>query len=108
MLILPIKKKWFDMIASGEKKEEYRNTSSYYMTRFAKVFGECAYGIVYPKCFETESLVAEFMFRNGYSKNSPSLIAKCTLSVGNGKKEWGAAPCKNYYRLHIKEVRNEN
>ena len=53
MLILPIKKKWFDMIASGEKKEEYRNTSSYYMTRFAKVFGECAYGIVYPKCFET-------------------------------------------------------
>ena len=24
MLVLPIKKKWFDMIASGEKKEEYR------------------------------------------------------------------------------------
>ena len=24
MLILPIKKKWFDMILSGEKKEEYR------------------------------------------------------------------------------------
>ena len=25
MLILPIKKKWFDMIASGEKTEEYTN-----------------------------------------------------------------------------------
>ena len=24
MLILPIKKKWFDMILSGEKREEYR------------------------------------------------------------------------------------
>lgn len=24
MLILPIKRKWFDMIKSGEKKEEYR------------------------------------------------------------------------------------
>ncbi len=24
MLVLPIKKKWFDMICSGEKKEEYR------------------------------------------------------------------------------------
>lgn len=25
MLTLPIKKKWFDMIKSGEKKEEYLN-----------------------------------------------------------------------------------
>lgn len=24
MLTLPIKRKWFDMIVSGEKKEEYR------------------------------------------------------------------------------------
>ena len=24
MLILPIKRKWFDMILSGEKKEEYQ------------------------------------------------------------------------------------
>ena len=26
MLTLPIKKKWFDMIVSGEKKEEYRES----------------------------------------------------------------------------------
>ena len=30
MLILPIKKKWFDMIASGEKKEEYREIKRKY------------------------------------------------------------------------------
>lgn len=30
MLILPIKKKWFDMILSGEKKEEYREIKEYY------------------------------------------------------------------------------
>ena len=29
MLILPIKKKWFDMIVSGEKKEEYREIKHY-------------------------------------------------------------------------------
>ena len=28
MLTLPIKKKWFDMILSGEKKEEYREAIS--------------------------------------------------------------------------------
>ena len=29
MLTLPIKKKWFDMIRSGEKKEEYRCITAY-------------------------------------------------------------------------------
>ena len=33
MLILPIKKKWFDMILSGEKKEEYREIKPYYDSR---------------------------------------------------------------------------
>lgn len=34
MLTLPIKKKWFDMILSGEKKEEYREIKPYWDTRF--------------------------------------------------------------------------
>ena len=33
MLVLPIKKKWFDMIISGEKKEEYREIKPYYDKR---------------------------------------------------------------------------
>ena len=39
MLTLPIKKKWFDMIASGEKKEEYREIKPYYDSRFMNAFG---------------------------------------------------------------------
>ncbi len=38
MLTLQIKKKWFDMILSGEKKEEYREIKPYYITRFRKLF----------------------------------------------------------------------
>lgn len=38
MLILPIKKKWFEMIASGEKKEEYREVKPYYTSRFSNLF----------------------------------------------------------------------
>lgn len=34
MLTLPIKKKWFDMIKTREKKEEYREIKPYYTTRF--------------------------------------------------------------------------
>jgi hypothetical protein len=30
MLTLPIQKKWYDMILSGEKKEEYREIKQYF------------------------------------------------------------------------------
>lgn len=30
MLVLPIKKMWFDKILSGEKKEEYRDLKPYW------------------------------------------------------------------------------
>ena len=36
MLILPIKKKWFDMIKLGEKKEEYREIKPYWTKRLLK------------------------------------------------------------------------
>ena len=39
MLTLPIKRKWFDMILSGEKKEEYREIKPYYESRLPVHFG---------------------------------------------------------------------
>ena len=44
------------------------------------------------------------VFRNGYSKESPEIICKCTLHFGKGKPEWGAEPGKLYYVLKIQEV----
>jgi len=83
MLHLTLKKKWFDMIASGEKKEEYREIKPYWMKRFV---GK-SYKVV--------------QFRNGYSENSPTMVMelKC-ITVGIGKKEWGA-PDKKVYILHL-------
>lgn len=34
VLYLSVKKQWFDMIASGEKTEEYRESSIYWSSRF--------------------------------------------------------------------------
>ena len=39
-LTLPLKKKWFDMIKAGIKKEEYRECSSYWINRFQKLCSE--------------------------------------------------------------------
>ena len=94
MLTLPIKKKWFDMILSGEKKEEYREVKPYYITRFRNVWG-------YPEPWKE---IHTIRFRNGYSKNSPSFLADVSLGIGTGKPEWGAEPNKKYYVLKIQEV----
>lgn len=37
MLTLPIMGKWFNMILSGDKQEEYREIKPYYTTRFKKM-----------------------------------------------------------------------
>lgn len=104
MLKLPIKKKWFDMILSGEKKEEYREHTKYYKGRFFNLFDiidECDGELINP--FD-ENPEREIMFRNGYSKDSPSFIAKCSLSIGTGKEEWGAEKDKQYFVLTIHEI----
>ncbi len=95
MLILPIKKKWFDMILSGEKKEEYREIKPYYETRFRKLWGDT----IAPKLVKRR-----IMFRNGYNKDSPSFIAECTCNIGTGKEEWGAEKGKRYYVLTIDRI----
>ncbi len=105
MLILPIKKKWFDMILSGEKKEEYREIKPYYKSRLERCFGVIEYHGKYINAFE-ENPEREIIFRNGYSKNSPSFIANCTLSVGTGKEKWGAEPGRRYFVLTVNEILN--
>ena len=97
MLTLPIKKKWFDMILSGEKKEEYREDSPYYETRFRNLWGYPAYW----------SKPHNVRLRNGYRKGSQSIIVTCRLGYGQGKTEWGAEAGKNYYKLFILSVARE-
>lgn len=108
MLILPIKKKWFDMILSGEKKEEYREIKEYYETRFRNLFGAIT---IYPssifshrskyELLQGEAVPEEIIFRNGYSKDSKAIKARCRLRIGKGRPEWGAEPDKQYYILEI-------
>lgn len=99
MLTLPIKKKWFDLILSGKKKEEYREIKPYYKLRFKTIFE------MYPYSYNPHGLDEQkIIFRNGYSKDSPSFVAKCKLSIGYGYPGWGAVPMNLYYVLSIGEI----
>lgn len=112
MLTLPIKRKWFDMILSGEKTEEYREIKPYWTSRLEPEFGVFNEGgtlvkghMWSPEQGEHEpDDVIDIMFRNGYSKSSPSFVARCSLEIGTGKPEWGAEPGKLYYTLKILDV----
>ena len=107
MLTLPIKKKWFDMIKSGKKKEEYREIKPYYETRFANDLIKR-----YPYSYEChleavndiERQEYNIILRNGYSKNSPSIKCEVEITTGYGKPEWGATPNKEYYVLKILSI----
>ena len=108
MITLPIKRKWYDMILSGEKTEEYREIKPYYDSRLPKEFGMFKEGetltranVFPPADFST----VEVKFVNGYSRKSPSFIALCSLHIGTGKPEWGAEPGEKYYILKIEEIR---
>lgn len=55
ILNLVVKKKWFDLIASGQKIEEYREHTPYWEKRILR------------KRFDI------VRFRNGYQKNAPTV-----------------------------------
>lgn len=125
MLVLPIKKIWFDMIHTGEKKEEYREIKPYYSNRLkrelklrdsitGKLFSPGDLSDLseeniqnYIRCEDErdEPLFVETLFRNGYSNDSPSFKTVCRVTIGQGNPKWGAEIGKEYYILSpIKEV----
>jgi hypothetical protein len=72
-LKLTLKRHWFGMIASGEKKEEYRQPSHWILSRLE--------GKKYDRV----------EFRNGYSATSPVCITEYRgWKRAVGKAKWGA------------------
>lgn len=88
-LVLPIKGKWFDMIIAGIKLDEYRDIKPYYEARLRRHVGKGSFNVI---------------FRNGYGRSVPSILCRCFCSIGTGRKEWGAAPDKEYFVLSIISV----
>ena len=102
MLILPIKKKWFDMILSGQKKEEYREIKAYWTSRLGWYDVNTYYKPEYARNMKNEPFVVKF--RNGYGSNRPTITCRVILRQGQGKQDWGAEPNKEYYVLEILEI----
>lgn len=111
ILNLVVNKKWFDMIASGEKTEEYRNIKSYWVNQLVET--KCGSSDEYRRAktnpvfymlisntylkdlFRTKT--ARFIhfthvrFFHGYAKNRPC-IEKEIVSIKIGKPKKGMCP----------------
>ena len=77
ILDLVLKKKWFDMIKDGDKREEYREIKPYWQKRLFEKDGTT------PKSY------THVKFRYGYTKKSVLFRIEGN-TTGIGKTEWGA------------------
>lgn len=96
-LHLTLKKKWFDMIASGEKLEEYRELKQYWFDRLTNLsfyeWEETSYSETIEKIKAGQvDILKKFdtiTFRNGYQKNAPTMVVELLwISVGEPMRTW--------------------
>ena len=107
-MILTIKRKWLEMIRSGEKKEEYRDIKHYYTSRFRHLMTYAPWRdehiiAAVRSATERRGVPIEVILRGGYSALSPAIQVSGKLVIGEGKPEWGAEPGKEYYIIRIEE-----
>jgi hypothetical protein len=105
-LHLTLKKQWFDMIASGEKKEEYRELKPYWGQRLTSHWCKAESKKCIPP-FKNYHLVE---FTNGYGKDKPRLtLVLHSIRIGSGKPEWGGDPGGNQFVIRLgSEISREN
>lgn len=110
-LDLVLKGKWYDMIASGEKTEEYREIKPYWGKRLLDynaikrdsgklIFHWLAVGkgmdpLEYPRGF------THVRFHRGYTKITMTFEID-SITFGKGKEEWGAELGKVYFVIKLK------
>lgn len=104
VLHLNLKKKWFDMILSGEKKEEYREIKPYWISRLMWTLTEYLdnEGQVDTSLFQTFDSI---IFSNGYAKDRPQFeIEFNRIRKGIGNPEWGAIKGEKYFVLELGKI----
>lgn len=116
VLHLTLKKKWYDMIASGEKREEYRDIKPYWIKRiYRQDFGSLPMEQIidylskapeaYTKKFFDEVLFAGGGHFGNEKVKVPLLRVKWMgITIDEGREDWGAEPGKKYFVIKLGEI----
>lgn len=88
ILDLPLKAKWFDMIESGVKKEEYREIKPYWVKRLTNCGGlSVSHFMGYLPV--NANNYTHVRFRYGYTRRT-MLFVLDDIYIGRGYPGWGA------------------
>lgn len=99
VLYLPLKKEWFDMIASGIKTEEYRIMNDFWTKRICTKSEDGTF-----ECTKDKFCYVEFTLgypkKDDFSKRMRFEIETIYPQKG-GKSEWGANQEETYFVIRI-------
>lgn len=104
VLHLTIKKRFFYMIKSGFKPEEYREDKDYWIKR---LFVNHREYFELKKNKEGSSMFTHVQFYNGWAASTkyPNFLIELKgYRYGTGKLEWGAEPGKEYFVIKLGEI----
>ena len=109
ILHLNLKRKWFDMILSGEKKEEQREIKPYWITRLVDQFlfkmDTVEEFLSWCNKNNLQLVVNKFetiTFSNGYSKDRDQFTIECLgIDIKEGNPNWGAETGKKYFVMKL-------
>ena len=107
ILDLSLKHRWYDMIASGEKTEEYREIKDFYMQRLLNHLYQCCHP--HPVLIGHWEPYIKYVFKHydavrfHRGQGSPvTMLVECLgISVGKGKPEWGAPEDKEVFIIKL-------
>lgn len=114
-LDLVLKHKWYDMIASHIKLEEYRNINPYWTRRITQSCLTCNRKKIVKHCLEEcdalhdKILFNKFdcvKFHRGYTSTTITFRIK-EIVIATGNPEWGAENGKEYYVIRLDEELKE-
>ena len=102
ILHLTLKREWYEMIASGEKREEYRTINKFWHKRLVDHM-YIPFGMEYaPMAFMIPYTHVEFSL--GYPKRDDwsrrMLFEVFNISMGKGNPNWGA-PDKDVFKIEL-------
>lgn len=112
---MPIKRKWFDLIVSGEKQEEYREIKRYWVARLTNSssldFFEAEGSVPITNINGREYVDQKegkdtITFHVGYSKNAPTAVVKINhIEIKKPNPEWCPANTSGYwFSINLGEV----
>lgn len=101
ILKLTLKKQWFDMILSGEKKEEYREKKTYWVNRLCSGF---------PSAYDAKDFDAVQFYNGAYfSDKLPNFLIEWEgMERRTGRPEWGAVEGTEYFVIKLGEIIQNN